>query len=232
MRHLILFDIDGTLVSGGPAKLAFQEAMMEVYGTTGPIGDYGFSGKTDPQIARGLLDATGMDPRDIEAGFPALWEAYVGGLATRLASAPMDLLAGVDDLMATLEGNPDVALGLVTGNILPGARLKLESVGFGVGEDGHFIVGGYGSDHEVRDHLPGIAMERARQRWEVDFSRDRVWVVGDTPLDVQCGLHHGVRTMAVATGNYSVDELEATGAHAVVSDFRDFTQTTEILLNG
>ncbi|MEX2526585.1 MAG: HAD hydrolase-like protein [Gemmatimonadota bacterium] len=232
MRHLILFDIDGTLVSGGPAKLAFQEAMMEVYGATGPVGGYVFSGKTDPQIARGLLDATGMDPREIEAGFEALWEAYLGGLAARLGDAPMDLLAGVGELMVTLQTDPDVALGLVTGNILPGARLKLESVGFGVGDDGHFIVGGYGSDHEMRDHLPGIAMERARRHWEVDFSRDRIWVVGDTPLDVQCGLHHGVRTLAVATGNYSVDELEATGAHVVVPDFRDLAQTTEILLNG
>lgn len=232
MRHLILFDIDGTLVSGGPAKLAFQDAMMEVYGTTGPIGDYGFSGKTDPQIARGLLDAVGMDSQEIEAGFLPLWEAYLGGLSTRLADAPMDLLSGVSELLVTLEADPDVALGLVTGNILRGARLKLGSVGFGVGEEGHFIVGGYGSDHEVRDHLPGIAMERARQRWDVDFSRDRVWVVGDTPLDVQCGLHHGVKTLAVATGNYSVEELEATGAHAVVPHFQDLTQTTEILLGG
>jgi phosphoglycolate phosphatase-like HAD superfamily hydrolase len=104
--------------------------------------------------------------------------------------------------------------------------LKLASVGLAE----HFRVGGYGSDHEVRDHLPGFAVARAVDAWGVTFSEQSVVVIGDTPRDVQCGKHHGTRTVAVATGRFDGGQLEQTGADAVFEDFSDVDHVLEVLL--
>ena len=158
MRRLVLFDIDGTLVRGGPAKEAFEQAMLEVYGTAGPIEQHDFSGKTDPQIARELLHRAGFEDERIDAALPRLWDGYLSGLRARLVDRPMEILPGVAPLLDALEKVGDAALGLLTGNIVDGARLKLGSVGL----HERFAVGGYGSDHEVRNELPAIAIRRAR----------------------------------------------------------------------
>lgn len=225
MRTLVLFDIDGTLVEGGPAKGAFHQALLEVYGTAGPIDTHEFSGKTDPQIARELLRLAGLEDAAIYAGLEALWGAYLGELEARLPSAPMTVLPGVVSLVRALEAQADVALGLVTGNIVGGARLKLGSSGLPAWE-----VGGFGSDHEVRNHLPGFALQRAVETWGVTFPGERVVVVGDTPRDVECGLFHGTRTVAVATGRYDAGTLAAAGADRVLEDFQDLDRTMEALL--
>ena len=226
MQRLVLFDIDGTLAEGGPAKRAFHAAMMATFGTAGAIESYSFSGKTDPQIARELLVASGFDDDEIDAGFPSLWEGYVEELERRIVANPMRLLPGVKKLIEALDAEVEVALGLVTGNIARGARLKLGSVGL----DGRFHVGGYGSDHEEREYLPGIALSRAAETWGVRFETDCVFVVGDTPHDVQCGKHHGTRTVAVATGHFDEEQLEAAGADVVFEDFSKVSAVLEILL--
>lgn len=226
MRTLVLFDIDGTLVRGGPAKEAFHDAMLRVFGTAGPIEHHDFSGKTDPQIARELLVCAGLSPSRIADGLPALWAAYVGELERRLAELPMRLLPGVVRVIETLEAERDVALGLVTGNIVEGADLKLASAGLG----DRFAVGGFGSDDEVRNHLPGIAIRRAVENWGVEFSADSVVVIGDTPLDVACGRHCGTRTVAVATGRFEREELEGCGADHTFDDLSEVDRVVEVLL--
>lgn len=216
-ERLILFDIDGTLVRGGPAREAFAVALEASFGTAGAIDRHDLSGKTDPQIARELLVGDGLAPARVEEGFPRLWARYLEELEARLPFAPMQMIPGVGELLEALEDSQGAALGLVTGNIASGAQLKLGSVGLA----DRFRVGGFGSDHEVRDRLPGIAMGRAREAWGRDFLRAEVWIVGDTPLDVACGRHAGVRTLAVATGRHRTEELEACGPDAVVEDLSD-----------
>ena len=166
------------------------------------------------------------DDDGIDAGFPGLWEGYAEELERRIVANPMRLLPGVKKLIQALEAEAEVALGLVTGNIARGARLKLGSVGL----DGRFHVGGYGSDHEERDYLPGIALSRAAETWGVRFETDCVFVIGDTPHDVQCGKHHGTRTVAVATGHFDEEQLEAVGADVVFEDFSEVSAVLEILL--
>jgi phosphoglycolate phosphatase-like HAD superfamily hydrolase len=224
--RLILFDIDGTLVRGGAARRAFQIGLEHAYGTAGAIDAHDFSGTTDPQIARELLSGAGLDHARVDAGLPALWERYLSELEARISGEPYTALPGVTGLLDALEASGTVALGLVTGNVLGGARLKLGSVGLYE----RFRVGGYGSDDEIRDHLPGIAIARARAAWGIDFAKDDVWVVGDTPLDVACGRHEGVRTMAVATGRHPTDELTACGADVVVESFAALEPALERLL--
>ena len=226
MQRLILFDIDGTLAAGGPAKRAFRTAMLATFGTAGSIETHSFSGKTDPQIARELLTASGFDDAEIDAGLATLWDRYVAELKHRIVRDPMRLLPGVGDLIGACEEQPGLALGLVTGNIARGASVKLGSVGL----TGRFSVGAYGSDHEERRQLPGFVLARASKAWGVRFRGENVVVVGDTPRDVDCGKHHGTKTVAVATGHFASEQLEATGADAVFDDFSDVGAVLDVLL--
>jgi phosphoglycolate phosphatase len=226
MHTLILFDIDGTLTRGGPAKVAFHKAMLETFGMAGAIESHDFSGKTDPQIVRELLTDAGMEESAVDAGLPGLWDRYIGELEARIGDDPMRLLPGVADLIEALDAEPEVALGLVTGNIIRGARVKLGSVGLA----GFFAVGGYGSDHEIREHLPGIALERAFEVWGVRFPAESAVIVGDTHRDVECGKHQGTRTVAVATGRIPRERLETTGADAVFDDFSNLAAVMKALL--
>jgi len=227
MECLVLFDIDGTLVRGGPAKTVFTDALIEVYGTTGPVETHSFGGKTDGQIARELMELAGLPKEDIDRGLPALFQHYLDGLEAGLASTPMDLLTGAGELVAILEDHSDVALGLVTGNHRRGAQLKLNSVSL----DAPFPIGGFGCDHEHRNHLPGIAVERADRHWGVSFDPRDVVVIGDTPADVECGQWFGAHTVAVCTGHFDADALVAAGADVVLADFSDPTEVAERLFS-
>jgi phosphoglycolate phosphatase-like HAD superfamily hydrolase len=220
---LVLFDIDGTLLTGGPAKGAFQEALVETFGTAGPISGWEFSGKTDPQIARELLTEAGIAKDRIDAGFAELWSRYLGKMAERLPASPPRQLPGAVALLDALKEERGAGIGLVTGNVFDGARLKLESGGFGADR---FAVGAFGSDHEVRNELPPIAILRARNHWGVEFRGVEVVIVWDTPRDVDCGKRSGTRTVAVATGNFDSDSLAECGADVV---FEDFTATDRVI---
>jgi len=224
--RLVLFDIDGTLLSGGPAKEAFRAALEEVFGTTGPIEEWEFSGKTDPQIARELMTEAGLGRERIEAGFPALWRSYLGGMEARLGACPTVRLPGVLELLPLLRDR-GVALGLLTGNVVEGARLKLGSAGLGE----WFAVGAFGSDQEERNDLPPVALERAREHWGTGFAPTAAVVVGDTPRDVECGRRHGIRTVAVATGRFGAEVLEASGADRVLPDLSATALALEAILD-
>lgn len=228
---LLLFDIDGTLVEGGPAKDAFRLALEEAFGTTGAIEVHEFSGKTDPQIARELLTGAGLSDAEVDTGLPTLWRRYLAELEARLPERPMRVLEGVHDLLERLEELGDVALGLLTGNIAEGARLKLRSAGLEKRFAG-LELGAFGSDHERRDELPRIAVERARAKVGRVLAGREVVVIGDTPRDVQCGRAHGCATVAVATGNFGVEALEETGADIVLESFGETERVLRSLLEG
>ena len=220
MRRLVLFDIDGTLLSAdGAGKRAIHAALMEVFGTTGPINGYAFGGRTDPEIVRDLLRADGLEDREIDAGLPALWFRYVENLHAEVASMRVRALPGVPALVERIErAGGETVLGLLTGNIAAGARIKLDAAGL---RFQRFRVGAFGSDHAERPALPAIAVERALHETGVEFSGKEIVIIGDTPKDVACGQHLGVRTIATATGHHPVDELEACGADYVFPDLAD-----------
>jgi phosphoglycolate phosphatase-like HAD superfamily hydrolase len=220
MRRLVLFDIDGTLLSAdGAGKRAIHAALMEVFGTTGPINGYSFAGRTDPEIVRDLLRADGLADAEIDAGLPALWFRYVENLHREVREMRIHPLPGIPELVERVEGEGgEMVLGLLTGNIAPGARIKVEAAGL---RFERFRVGAYGSDHAHRPELPAIAVERARRLTGVGYAGKEIVVVGDTPKDVACGEHLGVRTIATATGRHAVDELAACGPDHVFPDLSD-----------
>ena len=231
MRKLILFDIDGTLLSArGAPRRAFQRAMIDVFGSAGPIDTHSFSGKTDPQIARELLRAAGRDDSAIDAGLPALWEHYLRNLAAELERPDhrTDVMPGVRPLLAALLAEPAHAVvALLTGNIAPGAALKLASARI---DHETFRFGAYGSDCEQRDGLPPVAVERARALTGVTFRGRDVVVIGDTPQDVTCGRALGVTAVAVATGRHDPAALEVAGASTVFEDLADTAAVLDVLL--
>jgi phosphoglycolate phosphatase len=220
MRRLVLFDIDGTLLSAdGAGRRAVHEAMLEVYGGTGPIDAYSFAGRTDPQIVWELLRADGWERAAVEERFPAMWAAYVRNLRREVERTEVRALPGVPALLDRVEGaGVHVVLGLLTGNLAEGAAIKLRAAGI---DPARFSVGAYGSDHADRPELPAVAVRRARQATGVEYRGKEVVIIGDTPFDVSCGHHLGVRTLAVATGMHAVDDLRACDPDHVFPDLSD-----------
>jgi phosphoglycolate phosphatase-like HAD superfamily hydrolase len=231
MKRLILFDIDGTILSTNSAAYrGFHRALLETYGTAGPIATHPFDGKTDPQIARELLREAGLDDRTIDQGFDQLWRAYFRELAVELTHPDhtTTVFPGVLETLAALEPHRATSLlGLLTGNMHQGAILKLGSVGL----DEYFTMGAYGSDHERRDHLPAIAVERARELTGRSFAGKESVIIGDTPADMTCGQGLGVRAVGVTTGRYNADELWAAGADLVLPDLSDTELALDALLS-
>jgi phosphoglycolate phosphatase len=214
---LLLFDIDGTLVTGAAEAhaQALHESLQIVHGVDArrvsiPIPP---AGRTDPEIARALLLSSGVSALQIDERADRVREECCRAYA-RLC--PEDLshtvLPGVPDLLAGLSSQPGVLLGLLTGNYEPVARLKLRRAGLGrwfpSGQ------GAFGSDSEDRTMLPAIARRRAGTVGH-PHPRARTVVLGDTPRDIACARADDVRVLAVATGPYSADALA--DADAVVA---------------
>lgn len=219
MQRLILLDIDGTILSSnGAAAPPFRRALEGVFGTSGPLSGYSFAGKTDPQIARDLLRLASVDDALVSAGLERVWPLYLDGLARELGRGRVTVFPGVMELIDRAEADPSVVLGLLTGNIVEGARAKLAAAGLDLAR---FQVGAFGSDHAERTALPALAVERAEQRFGHRFTGKSVVIIGDTPLDIACGEHLGVRTIAVATGSYTADELAACGPDHVFDSLED-----------
>lgn len=231
MKRLLLFDIDGTLLStDGAARRAFHRGLIQVYGTAGPIDNHVFNGKTDPQIARELLSAAGLRRERIDEGLGDLWNAYLDGLAEEMDATEhrTRVYPGVRELLDALAQEPDVVLALLTGNVSRGADLKLASAGL----RDYFRFGAFGSDHEERKSLPEIAVARARDETGRRFEGRNVVVIGDTPNDILCGGSLGVFTVGVATGGHGRAELEAVGADVVFEDLSDTAAVLRVLLPG
>src|SRR6476646_7549454 len=202
-HKLVLFDIDGTLISAGRiARDAILKSLESAYPWR--AGDehqdrsrYDFSGETDPQIVRDLVEAhVGKEP--FESGLTRALELYLDELARQLAPAPEAVVPkpGIPQLLARQAEEPRVTLALLTGNLERGARLKLEPPGF----NRYFPFGAFGSDSEDRYRLPRVAVDRAREHTGHSFSGKSVVIVGDSIHDVACGRSLGVRAVGVATG--------------------------------
>ncbi len=228
--RVVLFDIDGTLLrSGGVGRIAMERALTKVFGSPG-TSDYHYDGKTDRQIVRDLMRLEGLADREIDTQMDALLDAYVVGLRAELASGKptVHVFEGVRELLDELESRSDVALGLLTGNVEAGARAKLGAARI---DFARFKVNAFGSDHELRPELPGVAQKRAREILGVDIAGDRVVVIGDTPSDIRCGEGIGARAIGVATGRYSVDDLASHGAYAVFETLADTDAVMQRIMN-
>ncbi len=226
--RLLLFDVDGTLLHPhGAGRTALREAMLEVFGLTGPIDGHDFRGKTDPAIVRELLRESGWSDGEIDRRLDDLWGPYLIMLQ-RAVEAPAtrpSLCPGIPELLDRLADDRRYELGLVTGNILEGADSKLRAAGLG----GRFDIGAFGSDSEHRHELPPLAVKRAALRTGVPFRVEEAMVVGDTPEDIRAARAAGARVLAVATGGYAPEELSAHQPDGLLDDLSDVDTVLEVL---
>jgi phosphoglycolate phosphatase-like HAD superfamily hydrolase len=215
--HLLLFDIDGTLLTtNGEAVRAMMAAYREVYGVEPPSDGLLMDGKTELRIAHELLGMCGLTREQVDAGLPRFWDCYDAELVRQLSPAGTTVYPGVRELLAALRPRADTLLGLLTGNTARSAWRKLAMAGL----DG-FPVGAYGEHHEEREALPALAIEAAEAHCGRRFTGKAVVILGDTPSDVRCGQHLGVKTIAVATGLYSREALAAEHPDHLFDDFTD-----------
>lgn len=223
---LLLFDIDGTLVTvNGAGRSAITNTLSDLLDA--PISTKGisFSGRTDPEILRSVLSHNGHDPtgETLEAAL----EAYVTAAQNAIQPQHVQPLPGVRSLLRTLTRREDVHLALVTGNVEPIAYHKLDAVGLA----DHFSTGAFGSDHAERDALPPLALRRARENTGHAFSRDRTIVIGDTDRDVQCARATGVRSVAVCTGGSDREALAECRPDALLENLNDWSRFEETVLD-
>jgi phosphoglycolate phosphatase-like HAD superfamily hydrolase len=217
-RHLVLFDIDGTLLDvQGAGRRAFAAALRATWDVDDDLHDVRFAGATD----RGVLQQLRARHALPEADEPAFFRAMERTLAAALGPEPPRVYPGVRDCLGRLAADGDVMLGLVTGNALRCAQVKLEHAGL---DRAIFDVGGYGDEHHDRDELARRAVARARHaRGMHDAGFARTFLVGDTPNDVRAARAIGAVAVAVTTGHFDRAALVDAGADIVVDDLAAFT---------
>ena len=205
-RRLVLFDIDGTLITdGGAARSAFADALRSVFDYDGDLRRYDFSGRTDPQITTMVLRDAGWSEEAIAEKFEELWPTYLAGLARNATPERVRALPGIPALIDALHEERNLMLALLTGNIERGARLKLTPPAL----NGFFPFGAFGSDSAEREELPPIAVERASRIDGHRFSGADVVIIGDSVYDVRCGVPHNATTIAIASGKTAPETLRA-----------------------
>lgn len=220
---LTLFDIDGTLVRGARCHYhAFVEAVKKFYDFEEDISGINYAGKTDPQILKEALGLGGFKEKEIKKNFNECLDFMAQYYVKNVHRENVRALGGTDELLMELQ-RERVLLGLVTGNLEPIAYAKLGRVGL----DGYFPFGGFGSDYADRYLLVKKALSIAQGQF--GFEGNKVFVIGDTPRDVEAAKISNLITIGVATGRYCRQELEDCGADYVLEDLKDKNRVLEII---
>lgn len=214
---LLLFDVDQTLINtGGAGVRALNRAFKQILSMENAMDGISPHGKTDPSIVREVLNARMGEGGPMQNLLEAILEAYVFFLREEVEQSPAYLvLPGIAEILRELSVRSDAIVGLATGNIEPGARIKLHRGDL----NRYFAFGGFGSDSESRVALVRRAADRASRSHGREIDAEDIFVIGDTPRDVEAGRQAGFRTVGVATGRYSVDDLRQSGAECVITDF-------------
>ena len=227
--RVILFDIDGTLLSSSHAgKAALEKAMVDLHGVPDSMAGISLAGRTDRSIVRDLTRA-----HRVGEGRPtedAILEGYLSYLPEQLLhkqqAGQASLLPGIVPILDALAETPGVAVGLLTGNIRRGAALKLSF--FGIND--RFSFGGFGDHHFDRDEVAREAWGEVVGRFGSDLQPDQVLVIGDTPLDVQCARAIGARVLAVATGAHTLQQLAQCQPDYCLPDLANHSRVIEACL--
>src|SRR5438477_4577441 len=223
-RRLLLFDIDGTLIhSGGAGVHALKSAFRERFGIADDLRGIEIAGMTDSGIVLNILNKHKIPATN--ENISAFLDSYVHFLSLELPRRKGKLLPGVLLLLEKLKSRPLLVLALLTGNVSRGARLKLEHYGVW-----HFFeFGAFADDHRDRNQLGRFARARAKEKHDREFAASEIDIIGDTPRDIACGKALGARTVAVATGTWSRDELAKYHPNFLIDDLSDVETIVDTL---
>jgi len=214
--HICFLDIDGTLVStGGAGAAAFVVTLAKDFGIHDATSTgVSFAGRSDRAIATDIMVLHGLEPT------PERWQefraAYVQRLAEVLPVYNGRVLPGVVPLLEALQSRGDTALGLITGNVAQAAEHKLRHYQLW----DWFSFGGFGDVHTDRNDIAAAALVASRPHLGGADHRELV-VIGDTPNDIRCARSIGARSVAVPTGNTSMDVLRAAEPDVLVETLED-----------
>jgi phosphoglycolate phosphatase len=223
-KRLLLFDIDGTLVNTGGAGVESLKATVRNRFRAGDdLRDIEIAGKTDRAIIRDILHKYRVDPT--EENITSFAREYIDGLPPCLSRTRGRVLPGIQQLLARLKPQPHIVLALLTGNLQKGAILKLQHYGLW----DFFEFGAFADDHHDRNELGAFARKRAQLMHDHDFDAADIDVIGDTNHDIACGKAFGARTIAVATGSWSREQLQGCAPDFLFDDLSGTDNVIESL---
>lgn len=221
--RLILFDIDGTLIdSGGAGVQALDLAMKELFSIENGFDGISMAGKTDTQIIKEGLIKHGISA---DGNVEVIVKVYLKHLGKQINNDRKHVKPGIYELLENLNRKREPGLGLLTGNLEQGARIKLGPFRL----NGYFPAGAFGSDDEDRNNLLPIAVDRFEKLFQTKIKTDNCIIVGDTPRDVECAHVYGAMCIGVATGPYSFEDLIKARADYVFEDLSDNASLSQIL---
>jgi phosphoglycolate phosphatase len=228
-KKLILFDIDGTLIlSGGVVARLMAESVSEELSVPISWNILDFVGNTDRGIIHTLLRRSGVSESILEEMTDQILAIYLKRLKITLKKNDViQVLPGVKKLLARLHDDEQFALGLVTGNIIEGAQLKLSVDHL----FDYFPIGAFGDDDLNREQLPPIAIQRAEKYYQHFFERSDIWIVGDSANDIRCAQINHLKSLAVASGHIKREILETSRPTAILSNLSDSKKVISILLS-
>ncbi len=220
---LLLFDIDGTLIhTAGAGKVSMEKAFEQVYGIKNGFHDIQMMGRTDPSIVMDALSSHHLEWEDEKVEhFRKLYFKLLKE-EIKLPRPGKQLCPGIDSLLRLLDQQSDTILGLLTGNWLQSAFIKLRFFGI----DHYFKIGAYADDSANREELVPIVIERLMKNQQIQIEKHNIYVIGDTPFDIRCAKPHGVCTIAVATGFHSIEDLALEKPNYL---FKNLLQTEMVL---
>ncbi len=221
--YLILFDIDGTLIDSGEAgSRSLNLAFEELFSIVNAFYGISMAGKTDTEIIKEGMLKHGIS---IDGNFNIIIHTYLKHLHKEINNKRRHTKPGIHELLEKLSIAKDIHIGLLTGNIEPGARIKLDPFDL----NKYFPAGAFGSDDEDRNKLLPIALRRFEERCKRKIGIDECIIIGDTPRDVQCARIYGAMCIGVATGTYSINELREAGANYVMKDMSCYQNLLQFL---
>ena len=224
MKKLVLFDLDGTLVNaGGAGRTSLRKAIKELYGVEPEFDHSLISGRTDLDNFSIVYSLIKKGKKPTAAEMKKMKAKYLEILPTEVHAVvrckKYDLIPGVEKFLKMLAKDKDVILGLGTGNLEEGAKIKLEPSKLG----SYFTVGGYGEDGQTRQQMLQAAVKRAAKKFKTKMEPDQVYVIGDTPRDIcaakNCGFHSAVLT----NGFGDAQKIQRAAAELETKDFNDLT---------
>lgn len=230
MKKLVLFDIDETLIcSDGAGRRAIGRALETLFGVSIALTNISLSGKTDLQIYAELLKQHDITQIQIKERLQDIIDSYLPVLKEEIEKASFYIvLDGVTELLDDLyKLDQEVCLGLLTGNVEPGARMKLERFKL----NHYFPIGAYGSDSASRLDLPQIALARAQEFFQHTFAPYDLVIIGDSVNDVLCAKNFGATSIAINTGRTSKEELQRAKPDFLFSSLKDTSTILQAILN-